>query len=141
MMDSRNPFVKLMIIGRINQRIKDMLSKPALNEIDVKLLKGLFWRNCERKPPKKGIFDTFAPDPECGYVKSKIVRRFRSFVLRGSIEEENIKPPSLITSLSSSHKQQKKNEKPEPFYEVSPIKAKNKTFGGVYTTVTHMTKV
>ncbi len=42
--NGKNPFIKLMILGRINQRVQDVLSKDKLNQIDVKLLKGLFTR-------------------------------------------------------------------------------------------------
>lgn len=41
-LNSDNPFIKLMIIGRINQRVKELLSKEKFNEIDIKLIKGIF---------------------------------------------------------------------------------------------------
>jgi hypothetical protein len=59
--NGKNPFIKLMILGRINQRVQDVLNKKKLNQIDVKLLKGLFTRQRNEEPPKKGINDTFRP--------------------------------------------------------------------------------
>jgi hypothetical protein len=59
--NGKNPFVKLMILGRINQRVQDVLQKKKLNQIDVKLLKGMFSRLCSDKAPKKGIYETFRP--------------------------------------------------------------------------------
>jgi hypothetical protein len=44
MVETNNPFIKLMVIGLINGRVKEMLCKEALTDIDVKLLKGLFLR-------------------------------------------------------------------------------------------------
>ena len=38
-----------------------MLNKEKFNEIDVKLLKGIFLRSTEEKKPKKGIKETFTP--------------------------------------------------------------------------------
>ena len=62
MMESKNPFVKLMVLGRINKGLKNMFKKQNLNEIDVKLLKGMFVKNGIQKEEKKTIFDTFYPD-------------------------------------------------------------------------------
>jgi hypothetical protein len=45
MINSTDPFLKLMIIGKINSKIKSMIQKPMLNEIDLKLLKGIFLKN------------------------------------------------------------------------------------------------
>lgn len=86
----KNPFVKLMVIGRINQRVKDTLDKKKLNQIDVKLLKGLFTRVRNDVKPKKGIYDTFRPESFFEKPKSSnIVRKFKSFVLRDSVDDFN----------------------------------------------------
>jgi len=62
------------------------LKKEKLNQIDVKLLKGLFTRQRNDPQPQKGINETFRPfreeDPD---PKSKIIRKFKSFVLRDSV--------------------------------------------------------
>ena len=55
-MQSANPFIKLMILGRINTKVKTMLKKKELNEIDVKLLKGLFMKKGKAPKEKKSIF-------------------------------------------------------------------------------------
>ena len=39
-----------------------MLSKPELNEIDIKLLKGIYVKNTMKKVAKKSLYDTFYPD-------------------------------------------------------------------------------
>lgn len=105
MLGSKNPFVKLMVLGRINEGLKNMFQKPALNEIDVKLLKGIFIENAKKKKLKKTIFDTFYPDTKKSQTysahKSNIIRRFRSFVLRDSDDEiESIdKPNSILETI------------------------------------------
>lgn len=79
-----------MILGRVNQRVQDMLNKKKLNQIDVKLLKGLFTRKTNDIAPKKGINETFRPDyePQATTLRQgAIVRKFKSFVLRDSVEQ------------------------------------------------------
>ena len=88
MMKSKNPFIKLMIIGRMQSKIKDMFKKPKLNKVDIKLLKGIFLRNTDHKVPKKGLFETFSPHNPESTLKSRIIRRFRSFVIEETVEDE-----------------------------------------------------
>jgi hypothetical protein len=100
--NGKNPFIKLMILGRINQRVQDVLNKKKLNQIDVKLLKGLFTRQRNEEPPKKGINDTFRPmkTTEQTGPRSTIIRKFKSFVLRESVDELN-KSRERISVLES----------------------------------------
>jgi hypothetical protein len=88
MMKSRNPFIKLMIIGRMQTKIKDLFKKSKLNKVDIKLLKGIFLKNTEHKAPKKGLFETFSPHNPDSHLKSRIIRRFRSFVIEETVEDE-----------------------------------------------------
>lgn len=68
-------------------------------EIDTKLLKGIFKRSFAPKKEHKSIFETFSPLPvKEGVIRSKIVRRFEDFVLRGSQEKE-IYPQKRTTVL------------------------------------------
>lgn len=102
-MNSKNPFIKLMIIGRVNTKLKDLIKKKQLNEVDIKLLKGIFLRNAERKIPKKGLFETFnCKFSESTKVKSKILRRFESFVLKDTVEDEE--PNALLDSIEQFDK-------------------------------------
>lgn len=39
---SQNPFIKLMILGKINQSVQDLLKKEEFKEIDEKVIKGIF---------------------------------------------------------------------------------------------------
>ena len=89
-MNSRDPFVKLMVIGKVNDKIYQMISKPTLSEIDVKLLKGIYFKNTIKKNPKKGLFDTFCPEETQG-AKLKVIRRLNSFMIVDHIEEERVK--------------------------------------------------
>jgi len=50
-----------MILGRINQRVKEILTKKKLTNVDIKLIKGIFTRIRSDKEPPKGITDTFRP--------------------------------------------------------------------------------
>ncbi len=59
--NSKNPFIKLMIVGRINEKIKNMIQKPVLSEIDVNLLQGMFTKKMEKRQPQKDIYATFSP--------------------------------------------------------------------------------
>lgn len=45
MMNSGDPVLKLMVIGKVNEKLKNMISKPTLSEIDLKLMKGIFFKN------------------------------------------------------------------------------------------------
>ena len=56
MMQSDNPFIKLMILGRVNGKIGMIMKKKNITEMDVKLLKGLLLqRGNEIKKRKKSI--------------------------------------------------------------------------------------
>jgi hypothetical protein len=91
LMNSDNPFIKLMIIGRVNTKLKEVIKKPRLNEVDIKLLKGIFLKSTEKKQPKKGLFETFSYSLyENSKAKSRILRRFQSFILKDSIEIDSI---------------------------------------------------
>ncbi|CDW80946.1 UNKNOWN [Stylonychia lemnae] len=105
--NGKNPFVKLMILGRINQRVREILSKKKLTHVDTKLLKGLFTRMRTDKDPPKGINDTFRPihcqsqSKESNH-QAGIVRKFKSFVLRNSVENplfENREKLSVLESI------------------------------------------
>ena len=78
-----------MILGRINQRVKELLNKDKFDEIDLKLLKGIFVKSNMQKQPKKGIKETFTPYAmeQSTYRKPRIVRKFKDFVLRDSCDE------------------------------------------------------
>lgn len=39
---SNNPYARLMVIGRINEAVKQIFSKRILNTTDIKLLKGIY---------------------------------------------------------------------------------------------------
>ena len=80
-----------MIIGRVNEKLKHMISKPTLNEIDIKLLKGIYFKNQFKKNYKKGLFDTFYPQDTERSKKSKVFRKFNSVILEDTIEDEKIK--------------------------------------------------
>lgn len=41
---SQNPFIKLMIIGKVNKSVNELLMKNDVNEIDDKVIKGIFSR-------------------------------------------------------------------------------------------------
>ena len=78
-------------MGKVNQRLKRMISKSKMNEIDIKLLKGIFSRNTFKKARKKGLLDTFYPDENNQNRKTKVLRRFNSFILEDSVENEQVK--------------------------------------------------
>lgn len=81
-----------------------MLQKKKLNQIDVKLLKGLFTRARNEYQPLKGINETFRPDYITSTPKRKslnIVRKFKSFVLKDSIEEMSSKIRDKLSVLES----------------------------------------
>jgi hypothetical protein len=78
-----------MIIGRINQRVKELISKDKFNEIDIKLIKGIFKKSQGERKKKKGLKETFNPYvEENSTVKNAgIVRKFKDFVLRDSLAD------------------------------------------------------
>ncbi len=102
-LNGKNPFIKLMIIGRINQRVKEMLSKQKFNEIDTKLIKGIFKKSTLQKPPQKNLKQTFHPysSSEFPQQKTNILRKFKDFVLRESVDDLGIrrKKTSVLESL------------------------------------------
>ena len=90
MMGSGDPVIKLMVIGKVNEKLKNMISKPTLTEIDLKLLKGIYIKNQFKKNIKKGLFDTFYPN-EIHSKKSKVFRKFNSVIIEDTIEDDKIK--------------------------------------------------
>lgn len=74
-----------------------MISKPNLNEIDVKLLKGIYFKNTIKKTPKKGLFDTFYPEDTSG-LKQKVIRRLNSLVIIDMFDTDKVK--KFETSLA-----------------------------------------
>lgn len=60
MMNHGDPLIKLMVIGKVNEKLKNMISQPALSDIDIKLLKGIFFRRTTKPPTRKGLLDTFS---------------------------------------------------------------------------------
>jgi hypothetical protein len=59
LMNKGSAFVKLMVVGRVNNKVKQMLSKDDMNEVDSKVLKGLFSKSIFEKAPMKSITETF----------------------------------------------------------------------------------
>jgi hypothetical protein len=58
---SKNPFVKLLVVGRINDKIKNLIGKDTLTQIDTNLLKGMFKKRIEPRDDQKDIHETFSP--------------------------------------------------------------------------------
>lgn len=58
---SKNPFVRLMVIGKINQSVKEILKKDKFSEIDEKVIKGIFSKALNQRIVKKRLKDTFRP--------------------------------------------------------------------------------
>eukprot|EP00347_Sterkiella_histriomuscorum_P022098 403331687 len=119
--NGKNPFVKLMVLGRVNQRVQDLLNKKKLNQIDVKLLKGMFTRQTNDTAPQKGINETFRPNyqPQGSAAKQgAIVRKFKSFVLRDSVDEatKSREKLSVLESIDEFIDQKEYTEyiRPEP---------------------------
>lgn len=89
-MNSGDPVMKLMVIGKVNEKLKYMITKPTLSEIDLKLLKGIYVKNQFKKAAKKGLFDTFYREG-IDSKKSKIFRKFNSVIIEDTIEDEKLK--------------------------------------------------
>ena len=85
-----------MIIGKINQSVQDLLKKDEFKEIDEKVIKGIFTRQTNERPPIKGLTDTFHPNwyytkLNKGKQKSEsIFKKFKTFVLKDSSEGEDM---------------------------------------------------
>ena len=67
-----------------------MLSKPELNEIDIKLLKGIYVKNTMKKVAKKSLYDTFYPDAG-QELKQTIIRRMNSLMIVDQYEDNKKK--------------------------------------------------
>ena len=59
MMNSTDPIVKLMFIRKALEKVREIVSKETLNEVDVKLLKGIYFKNTSHKIPKKEPLEIF----------------------------------------------------------------------------------
>jgi hypothetical protein len=104
-LNGKNPFIKLMIIGRINQRIRELLSKERFDEIDSKLIKGIFKKSSIIRPPLKGIKETFNPYlPRAKLSKNNIIRKMKDFVLRESCDDLGLKYTNKEKILESIEK-------------------------------------
>jgi hypothetical protein len=79
-----------MLLGKVNMSIKDLLKKSKFTDIDVKLMKGLYIKASKPLKKKKTIYDTFVPNgvshTEGG--GSKIVRKFKDFVIKHTQEDD-----------------------------------------------------
>ena len=79
------------------------------------MLRGIFLKRREVKKKPKDIYATFSPRfTSPNNIRSKIIRRFRGFVLRGSIDQEDKK--SILSYDTTS-----KGTKPQSSTEINNI--------------------
>jgi hypothetical protein len=80
-----------MLLGRINNSIKELLKKERFTKVDVKLLNGIFDKTSKTYKKKKTIYDTFVPNVTSTLTNSgsKIVRRFKDFIVKHTLEDDD----------------------------------------------------
>lgn len=85
MLQSKNPFIKLMLLGKINNLLRSELRKPKFTEIDVKLLKGVFADSRKQVKKKKDIYETFSREMHGHetqiFNRSTLMRKFKDIVV------------------------------------------------------------
>ena len=88
-----------MYLGRVNQSVRRLLKKKKFNEIDTKLIKGIFLKKSQEKRVKKNIKTTFRRSHSDKTKENRFtVRKFKDFVVRTSVKDFGKRESTLNTS-------------------------------------------
>ena len=83
---SKNPFVRLITLGKANVAVQKLLEKPQSDALDERLIKGIFKKMPNKpwiKPEKKNVMDTFNPALPSDKSKPKF-KQMKSIVFKES---------------------------------------------------------